>query len=132
MRHIEVCTACDSTAIPDRLKLTQPCGHSMNTRSKWARLDSNTPANGRFSGALGAPVGARHAHRRSNLTRVVASQPASGGAQRDPVGGGMPRSAQILRASRKSISRWRGTAVERSASKPQKLWFPPSRNNRAP
>ncbi len=39
---------------------------------------------------------------------------------------------QILRASRKSISRWRGTAVDRSASNPQKLWLPPSRRSRAP
>src|SRR5712691_5328151 len=41
--------------------------------------------------------------------------------QREPAGGGMPRSVQIFRASPKSISRWRSTAVERSASKPQKL-----------
>src|SRR5438093_1488082 len=49
-----------------------------------------------------------------------------------PLGGGTARSAQILRARRKSISRWRGTALERSASKPQKLWLPPSRKSRAP
>jgi hypothetical protein len=49
-----------------------------------------------------------------------------------PPGTGMPRSVQILRARRKSISRWRGTAVDRSASKPQKLWLPPSRKSRAP
>jgi hypothetical protein len=45
--------------------------------------------------------------------------------QRCPLGGGMPRSAQILRTSRKATSQWRGTGVERSASKPQKLWLPP-------
>jgi hypothetical protein len=38
---------------------------------------------------------------------------------RAPVGGGMSRSLQILRTSLKSTSRWRGTAVDLSASKPQ-------------
>ncbi len=52
--------------------------------------------------------------------------------QREPVGGGIPRSRQISRARRKSISRWRGTAVERSASNPQKLCLPPSRKSWAP
>jgi len=37
------------------------------------RLDSNTPANRPFSADVGARVGARYAHGRSDLTRVVAS-----------------------------------------------------------
>jgi tellurite resistance protein len=40
-------------------------------------------------------------------------------AQREPVGGVIPSCLQIARASGHAISRWRGTAVERSASKPQ-------------
>ena len=81
--------------------------------------------------------------RRERIQAVVSGQPepslatrsalrSGGPSQRGPLGGGMPRSAQILRASRKSISRWRGAAVERSASKPQKLWLPPSRKSSAP
>jgi hypothetical protein len=42
--------------------------------------------------------------------------------QREPVGGGIPSCLQIARASRQSISLCRGTAVERSASKPHQLW----------
>ena len=45
----------------------------------WARLDSNTPANGDFSAAVGAPVGARHAHKRWNLTRLVIDLPSPAG-----------------------------------------------------
>ena len=38
---------------------------------------------------------------------------------REPLGGGIPRSAQILRARRKSISRCRGMALERSSAIPR-------------
>jgi hypothetical protein len=51
---------------------------------------------------------------------------------RGPAGGGMPRSLQIFVASLKAISRCLGTAVDRSASRPQKLWLPPSRRRRTP
>ena len=67
-----------------------------------------------------------------SLNQLIVAPEPPGAGYREPVGGGMPRSLQILRARPKAISRWRGTAVERSASKPQKLWLPPSRSSAAP
>ena len=43
-----------------------------------------------------------------------------------------PSCLQIALATGQAISRWRGTAVERSASNPHQLWRAPSRSSRAP
>jgi hypothetical protein len=72
--------------------------------SEWAGQDSNSPANPAFPGAVGAPVGARRARNRSDLTRLSASgvvRSALSG-RRSRAGSAAPGSACRRRARRRA------------------------------